>query len=151
MNNKGFTLVEVIAAVAILGVVMTIGVYSVVNYLSAGKEKSLDIFKENIKSGMINYYNECKYLSTGVCSSGNIQEVKDENDNDTVIGYKLSTTVGNLVEYGFLDSNDSSYGIKDPITEEDISNCNISITYDKTKKDFESVTYSGNCGSLNND
>ena len=139
MNNKGFTLVEVIAVVAILGVVMTIGVYSVVNYLSAGKEKSLDIFKENIKSGMINYYNECKYMSTSAC------------DENLIVGNTLKTTIGDLATSGFLDSNGYNNGdliVKDPVTEEDISGCEISLKFENKK--FGEVSYTGNCGSLNN-
>lgn len=140
MNNKGFTLVEVLAVLVLLGAVMTISVYSVVDYLSTSKEKSIDVFKENIKSGMINYYNECKYLSTGV---GVCEDANFTNNN-----YTLSTTIGDLVKHGFLDSNTSSYGIKDPVTEEDISRCNISLKFENKK--FGEVSYTGNCGSLNN-
>lgn len=164
MNNKGFTLVEALAVIVVLSLVLSIGGYSVASYLSDSKEKGLNVFKNNVKSGMINYYNECKYLSTGVCSPGDIQEVKDENDNDTVIGYKLSTTIGTLAEFGFIENqgNDEETGsliINNPINEEeDLTKCQVSIIYytdkhgvEKEKQTFSDVTYDKKtCGSLGN-
>lgn len=156
MNNKGFTLVEALAVIVVLSLVLSIGGYSVASYLSDSKEKGLNVFKNNVKSGMINYYNECKYLSTGegdvICSSV-IENIKLNN--------KLDTTIGALAEYGFIENqgNDEDTGIliiKNPVNEEeDLTNCQVSITYytDKYSEEgkrqkFDDVTYGNNCGSL---
>ena len=156
INNKGFTLIEALAVIVVLGLVLAIGGYSVANYLNKTRENSLIVFKENIKSGMINYYNECKYLSTGVCS-----DLTDVEEEEVIIGYKLETTIGELAEYGFIENqgNNEETGtliIKDPIDEGVvISTCNVSITYytdkyndEEGKQQFSDVEYSGDCGSL---
>ena len=145
MNNKGFTLIEALAVIVLLGIVLAIGGYSVANYLSDSKEKSLHILRDNIKSAMINYYNECKYLKTTVCEDDNIED-------DT-----LTTSLGELVNKGFLDNQilrdlnieelDDEYSSK--IT--NLMNCEVSIKYDKDNKEFNSVDFdSDTCGSIGN-
>lgn len=157
MNNKGFTLIEALAVIVLLGIVLAIGGYSVANYLSDSKEKSLHILRDNIKSAMINYYNECKYLSTSdaICkkdNDGGEEKIFVIDSNNT-----LSTTVGSLVEFGFLDNQilrdlnieelDDEYSSK--IT--NLMNCEVSIKYDKDNKEFNSVDFdSDTCGSIGN-
>lgn len=160
MNNKGFTLIEALAVLVLLALVLSIGGYSVANYLSDSKEKTLDIFKENIKSGMINYYNECKHLSTSdaICK-------KDKGDDtgemiSVISSNTLSTTIGALVEFGFIEgqNKEDSLIIKNPVTDEDLAGCEVSITYytdkyseEDKRQTFSDVTYDENtCGSLKN-
>ena len=162
MNNKGFTLIETLAVIALLGIVLSIGGYSIASYLRNSREKSLFIFKENVKSGIINYYNECKYMRTDVCDSFDLTNVSDENDSNKIIGYQITTTVGKLVEYGFLE-NQGDEGemleIKNPVNEEeDLTYCQVSITYytDKyseaeKRQKFDEVVFGDKCHSLRND
>lgn len=150
-NNKGFTLIEVLAVIVLLGIVLAIGGYSISSYLSNSRAKSLDIFKKNIKSGMINYYNECKYMSTSACDGINITIKTNTN--------VASTTIGDLVDYGFLEdtSSESGDGVTNPIDKnEELTSCIISITYytdkyseEDKRQTFSEVDFKGNkCGSL---
>ena len=159
MNNKGFTLVEALAVIVVLGLVLSIGGYSVASYLSDSKEKGLNVFKNNVKSGMINYYNECMHLSTGVCS---YITINDGKEGDKIISHELITTIGDLADFGFIENqgNDEDNGsliIKNPIDEnEDLTNCEVSITYytdsysgENKRQTFSEVDFIGdNCGSL---
>ena len=146
-NNKGFTLIEALAVIVVLGLVLAIGGYSVANYLNKAREDSLGVFKENIKSGMINYYNECRYLSV----NDSICKIEDEF---VISGNKLDTTIGKLAEYGFLENQGSEEDgstliIKNPVTDEDITSCKVSITYNKDNQEFGVATYSAPEGMEN--
>lgn len=48
MNNKGFTLVELLATIIILGIITGISVMSYTSYLNNAKTKTEDVFKKNI-------------------------------------------------------------------------------------------------------
>ena len=43
MNKKGFTLIEVIAIIAILGVIMTLAVPRILSSLNGGIEKTMKV------------------------------------------------------------------------------------------------------------
>lgn len=142
MNNKGFTLVEALAVIVVLGLVLSIGGFSVASYLNNSREKTLNVFKENIKSGMINCYNECKYLKTEICNEGIFLQLKeDPDDENKITGYKLSSTIGSLAEYGFLENQGSDEEgnaliIKNPVTDDDITDCTVEVTYNRDSGNF---------------
>ena len=154
MNNKGFTLIEVLAAFVLLGILATFATISVIDYLDAADTNAKELLKENIKAGMINYYNECKYLSTGVCDSGNFSY----NDGKCMLELKIS----DLVNGGFLESQGDSTDIVDPTNNETkINECEVSITYytdsysgenkENKRQTFSDVSFgASNCGSLSN-
>ena len=48
MNNKGFTLVELLATIIILGLITGISVMSYISYLNNAKSKTEEVFKKNI-------------------------------------------------------------------------------------------------------
>ena len=59
MNNKGFTLVELLATIVILGVVMGIATYGVLSAINNSKLKSEKLFTEKIGDsikGYLSYY-----------------------------------------------------------------------------------------------
>ena len=55
MNNKGFTLVEILAAIVILGLVMVIGVSGVTSFINNSKKKSEEIFIDKFRESIIEY------------------------------------------------------------------------------------------------
>lgn len=120
-NNKGFTLIELIATIVILALVMGISTYSISAIIKNSKEKNYELLINNIKDAAENYYQECKYSNnTGITCS------RDDEGN-------LITKLESLVTYGYLKSNDtdssSSQKIVNPKDNVDITNCQIKITY----------------------
>lgn len=122
LNNKGFTLVELIAVMLLLSLVMGIGGYSVTRVINSSREKDYDLLIGNIKNAAEDYYIECKY---GKASDSSL--VCDETSGSYLI------TLGDLVDYGFLTGNkkdeNDKYTLVNPINDKNIYNCNIKINY----------------------
>ena len=55
MNNKGFTLVELLATIVLISVVMGIATYSIINVINASKEKSEKIFVDKLGTAIEGY------------------------------------------------------------------------------------------------
>ena len=111
MNNKGFTLIELIVAIIILSLILSIGAYSIINIVKDSKEKNYETLIRSIKSGAESYAIECQY-------------------NDITCANQI--TLGDLVRYGFLSgnskNNDKNYTIVDPKDNKSIADCVINIT-----------------------
>lgn len=120
-NNKGFTLVELLATLIVLALVMTLGGYSITSIIKNSKEKNCELLISNIKDAAESYYNECKYMPTKKCD--------DENEDGEEV-YKVS--LSDLVSSGFLKGNSeddsTSNKVKNPVNNEYISDCEIKIT-----------------------
>lgn len=141
MNNKGFTLVEVLAVVAIiavLGLVATPGVLSMIN---TSKGRSYEIMIDNIKVAAGELYQELDYMNTNIYrydSNGRLSEVV-AIDSD-FINVNLQTLVSN----GFLvgssndnyDVNQNNKIILEPYNNMDIGLCGIKITKFKNGSKF---------------
>ena len=65
-NNKGFTLIEVLGTLVLVSIVVGIGVMTIGKSLSASKEESYKLMKNNIVSAGYDYVSECT-LGTIVC------------------------------------------------------------------------------------
>ena len=59
MNNKGFTLVEVLAALVVLTIIALVATTYIGNTLSASKEETYNIMKNSIISSSYDYLKEC--------------------------------------------------------------------------------------------
>lgn len=59
MNNKGFTLIEVLITIVIITIVITSVVTTIGTTLSASKEETYKLMKNNIVSVSYDYINEC--------------------------------------------------------------------------------------------
>lgn len=124
MDNKGFTLVELVVTIVLLGIVISIGGYSIINVINSSREKAYELLINDIKSAVELYYQECTYASGTVIAEC----------HDTV-------TLGKLVEYGYLKGNDkrddgTKLKIVNPKANEDsndISDCIVSYSYDSGK------------------
>ena len=130
-NNNGFTLVELLGVIVILAILVAIVAPSVVLIINNSKNANYNIMIENIVTASKSYYEECKY--------GNL---KNSDGTKKTCGDTINITLGELVNLGFLTGTneevcDASGNcitkliIKNPKTEEDISNCNIIINFIK--------------------
>lgn len=131
-NNKGFTLVELIATIVVLSLVMSIGTYSIITIINKSNEKDYQLFIENIKDGAESYYNECRYMN---------QDMDICNSDYTV-------SLGDLVDYGFVKGNskdNKGYDtLVNPKDKELVTSCRIKVSYNKEIV-VEDITGSGNC------
>lgn len=132
MNNKGFTLVELIATIVVLALVMGLASYSIVGIIKRSKEKNYELLVTNIKDAAETYYQECRYAKNSAISCY-------PNDNTYTI------TLGNLVEYGYLKGNskdsDDKYTLVNPLDDVDISECIIQIRYNNGKINVSDVDH----------
>lgn len=90
-NNKGFTLIELIATILVLALILGITIYVALNVIKKGKEKTYNITKNEVETNADNYLTENNqrlfYL------------IKDEDTEYQCI------TVENLIDYGYLDND----------------------------------------------
>ena len=130
-NNKGFTLVELIATIVILSIILSIGAYSIIKIINSSSEKEYKLLVENIKDAAELYYQECKY--------GGIDDTESYECDKLADG----VTLGKLVEFGYLTGNakinegedKDEYTLVNPNTGEPITDCNIMITYDAINRE----------------
>ena len=125
MNNKGFTLIELIASIILLSIVMSITTVSVVGYINSSREKSYDLLISNIKVAAQEYFEECE----------NYKIMDDEDDNATftcsITDNPINITIGELLQYGFLSSSatdsDGNKIVENPKTNESINECKLIV------------------------
>jgi len=127
MNNKGFTLIELMATIILLSIIMTIGTVSVVSAINTSKEKSYDTLISNVKTAAKAFYEECE--NSYIIETEIPIEKCSINDNKLTISYKT------LLDYGFLKSS--------AITEEDIDN-------DGVKEEIKIIENPKDNSNLNN-
>ena len=142
MNNKGFTLVELLATLVILALVMGIGTYSITTIINNSKEKNYESLISNIKDGAETYYQECKYSKESI-----INMFGNKQDADNFCDYNL--TLGELVKYGYVKGNDTdnnkNFSLSNPKDNKDISGCIVNITFSGGKVIVTAVSKEGSC------
>lgn len=62
MEKKGFTLVELLVVIAVIGIIMTVATFSVVGILNREKNKLLDEMEKNLKEAAIAYIQSEKII-----------------------------------------------------------------------------------------
>ena len=141
LNNRGFTLVEVLAAIVIVALIGTLVAPNVISMIKTGKDASDMVLIDNINSAAEGLYQEVEYMNTNVYKYGRTGKTSDTviiDDADKSITVNLQTLVGN----GFLDginNEDSASPNKNKkiildADNNDIGQCNIKITKIKNYK-----------------
>ena len=132
LDNKGFTLIEVLAVVVIIGIIGLISVPSVISIINTGKDSSYDILVKDITVAAIQLHEEVSFAGTSIYqynndgSTGGVISASDE----------ITTNLQTLVSNGFLTgtnnqdkiNNKNEKIITNPKTKEDIGECIITIT-----------------------
>lgn len=112
MNNKGFTLVEMLAVVVVLAIVMGIATNSVISYIDTSKKKSEKIFVDKIDNaieGYIDLYKGNIVSSTEPLLIKNVTfqkcRVNSSNCKDSSVNEVGTFEFRKVLEEGFLDSS----------------------------------------------
>lgn len=111
MNNKGFTLIELIATIALLAVISLISYVSITKVLEQNKINQCETLVNNIKSAAKEYVSDNRY------NKDFINSLKEGNEIDL----PLSELVNNNYLTGEL---------KNPITDEPIKISDVKINID---------------------
>lgn len=137
LNNKGFTLVEVLAVVVILGVIAGIAVTGVLSSINKSKKASYNLMISDIVIASQMLYEEIDFGKDYNLYSYNDDGITE--DLLTISDYKINTNLQSLVSNGFLSgsenpckdsdtcSNKNKRILLNPSTSEDIGSCNIII------------------------
>ncbi len=91
MNRKGFTLVELIATIVLLGIVASISFVSINGVLEQNKENNCKTVVGNIKSAASEYVSDNRYA-------------KDANGNDVLTSKDFTITAKTLIDKKYLSS-----------------------------------------------
>jgi len=152
MNNKGFTLVEVLAVIVIIAVVGGIAVPSVLSMIKSSRDSSYEVMVDSISVAAADMYNEIDYFGD-IDGAGNLfidkikkynicSDVNDCKSNEFVkidssgeMKVNLQTLIGNgfLIGSGNNKINDvdatnkNKKVIIDPRDKNDIGFCEISV------------------------
>ena len=141
LNRKGFTLVEMLAVVVILGILMAIMVPSVNSLLQKNKEDSYESLKNNIINATQLYFSDYRYEvvvdTNGDCDANNQRNVLTIQDNGLTIqdnGLSNSKLAINIL----TDLDYIKGSIKNPKdnTSLDAEHSYVTVTYNCSKKDF---------------
>lgn len=141
INNKGFTLVELIAIVVLLALVMGIGAVSVTKIMNNAKEEDYKLLMDNIKGGVELYYQECTYAKTDSISCPSL----------TSGWYYIY--LEDLVTYGFVKGNATHSNGKMYLANtkngENINRCIIRYKYNSGKLEIQKYSGGSNCPTMN--
>lgn len=149
IDNKGFTLVEVLAVVVIIGILGGLTAKGVLSSINTGKEASYKLMINSIVTASQTLYEELEYGGSTIWeysySDNEVEKTETKvtiNDDNTI-----NTNLQTLVSNGFLsgssgfteqDESGNKYLI-DPKSKENIGNCKIKIT--KETSDNNKIIY----------
>lgn len=125
MNRKGFTLIELIATIVILGLVVAISGFTISSLITSSKEKNYDLLIKDIIHASELYYQECTYMA----------KTEEEKDNSGCVASTngaYSIPISTLVNFGYLKDNGEDANSKiiiNPKTDDILTDCTILISY----------------------
>lgn len=130
MNSKGFTLVELLAVIVILGIIMAFTYPNVVSLIEKNKNDNYEQLKESIESAAKSYISDYRYeISVDGTSIKKVGSY-EITDNKILVSY--------LVDDGKL-TLDKDGSIKDPRDNGkclNFSSSYVIVTFDSVKRDY---------------
>ena len=114
MNNRGFTLVELLTVVVILGLISSIGVISYNKVINKGYINYYNSLENSLEVAATSYYKDNRSKRPGngeVCSYVTVDELVNNNYVDKVLDKNKSETCGNSKVYIRRESS-GSYSYK---------------------------------------
>lgn len=137
LNNKGFTLIEVLAVIVILSILMAIMVPSVGNIMKKNKEDNYQNLKDSIISAAKIYISDNRYqIIVGSCTTQNAKVDVLSVNNVTLTDSKI--TIQTLANAGNLKttSDGKILNPKDK-TSLNLGNSYVVVKYQCDKKEYE--------------
>lgn len=141
LNNKGFTLVEVLAVIVILGILSTIMISSVGGMLNQNKENNYNNLTKSIKAAAKMLISDYRYdikLAEEACDSNNQRNIETITIDTIENTINSKVTVDLLIEKKYLSTNKDNK-IIDPRNDKEIDRDNsyIIVKYNCIKKDYD--------------
>jgi len=124
MNNKGFSLVELIIVISLIAIVVIVVVKNSSNTVSLSEEEAYKIMQNTIINATDKYLLEC---------DGGLLECNQEWTNN-----KTSINVSSLIDAGYFKT------VINPIDNKDISNC-LTVEVTKDNEDYKYKLNDKNC------
>ena len=137
LNNKGFTLIEVLAVIVILSILMAIMVPSVGNIMKKNKEDNYQNLKDSIISAAKIYISDNRYqITVGSCTTQNAKVAVLSINNVTLTDSKI--TIQTLADAGNLKTT-SDGKIINPKDKKSLNldNSYVVVKYQCDKKEYE--------------
>ncbi len=104
MNRKGFTLIELIAIIVILGIILVVSAPSISNVYKESKLKSEEIFVERLSQSIDSYIklnsDEIAFTSDGAANK------EEEGSTYQVNIWKAAITVQNVIDDKLISEED---------------------------------------------
>ena len=135
LNRRGFTLVEMLAVVVILGLLIGIMVPSVNSLINKNKEDSLKSLENNIRSAAKSYFSDYRY-EVVISNDNCVNDVKDVISINNVELNSSRLFLNTLVDEGYLKADNGN--IKNPKTSQiiNLKGSYIVVQYSCSKKDY---------------
>lgn len=137
MNKKGFTLVELLATIIILGILVTVVYPTVISTIKSSEKKAHYSEVKTIEKALKLYYLD------------HVDDLKDLNDSRTIDGCSSNRSVNalkdgktpvgikTLIEEGYISDNEARDGnIIDPCTDKPITG-DVTVKWICDKKQYE--------------
>lgn len=154
LNNKGFTLIEVLAVVALLAVLGLIAVPNILKTINNSKENTYKVMVGDIKVAGQALYEELEFVGGNLSWYDNTGKTGAFlTIEDTADGKRVVTNLQSLVSNGFLtgtNNSDKSVNkntkvILNSKTSKDIGECSIIVTRSNTGSEISySITENSN-------
>ena len=139
-KNKGFTLVEILVVIVILGIAMIIAIPSINDSRNIANEKAYATKASGFESAAVLYTQDNMENLVNAKTSSDYTIV-NSNDSKVTATIKLSK----LIEHGYLMNSDDA--LIDPRNQNDLSNSSVVITIDKSTNKIEANYIGGLIGS----
>lgn len=103
MNRKGFTLIELIAVIVILGIILVVAVPNLLSVYDDSKLKTEEIFLNNLSKSIDSYVS---LNSDTLKFAFYLDDAKKEEQEGDVTVYKATITVHDIIEDGLIKEED---------------------------------------------
>ncbi len=102
MNKKGFTLVELLAVIVVLGIIITIAGISVTSAINRSKKSVNTEIESNLEDAAVTYAIDNGNNFSGICQDDCI------NSNNCLEDCITNVTVSELINAGYFEDNNGS-------------------------------------------